>query len=139
MDPISTTFQISSNGLSAQAQRLRVISENLANAQSTGETSGADPYRRKTVTFKSEMDRASGAELVEIKDVGTDRSDFRVEYDPGHPAADENGMVKLPNVNTMIELSDMREANRSYEANLKIISQTRSMVLRTIDLLRSSS
>ena len=139
IDPISATFQISSNGLSAQAQRLRVISENLANAQSTGETSGADPYRRKTVTFKSEMDRASGAELVEIKDVGTDRSDFRVEYDPGHPAADENGMVKLPNVNTMIELSDMREANRSYEANLKIISQTRSMVLRTIDLLRSSS
>ncbi|WP_319532035.1 flagellar basal body rod protein FlgC [uncultured Cohaesibacter sp.] len=139
IDPISATFQISSNGLSAQAQRLRVISENLANAQSTGETAGSDPYRRKTVTFKSEMDRALGAELVEIKDIGNDSAPFRVEYDPGHPAADENGRVKLPNVNTMIELSDMREANRSYEANLKVISQTRSMVLRTIDLLRSSS
>ncbi|PLW75570.1 flagellar basal body rod protein FlgC [Cohaesibacter celericrescens] len=138
IDPLSATFQISANGMSAQSQRLRVISENLANAHSTGETAGSDPYQRKTVTFKSEMDRALGADLVSIKDVGFDKAPFQVEYQPGHPAADANGMVKLPNVNAMIELSDMREANRSYEANLKVISQTRSMVLRTIDLLRSS-
>lgn len=138
IDPLSVTFRISANGMSVQSQRLRVISENLANAQSTGDVAGSDPYQRKTVTFKSEMDRALGADLVSIKDVGVDKAPFRIEYDPGHPAADENGMVKLPNVNAMIELSDMREANRSYEANLKVISQTRSMVLRTIDLLRSS-
>ena len=139
IDPISATFQISANGMSAQAQRLRVISENLANAQSTGSTAGSDPYRRKTITFTAEMDRALGVDLVSIKDIGVDKAPFRVEYDPSHPAADNNGQVKLPNVNMMVELSDMREANRSYEANLKVISQTRSMVLRTIDLLRSNS
>ncbi|WP_319411819.1 flagellar basal body rod protein FlgC [uncultured Cohaesibacter sp.] len=137
IDPLSATFRISSTGLSAQAERMRVISENLANVQSTGATPGSDPYRRKTIVFAQEMDRAVGASLVKVKNIGTDNAPFTVEYDPSSPAADENGQVKLPNVNSMIELADMRETNRSYEANLKIMTQTRSMVLRTIDLLRS--
>ncbi|WP_319515339.1 flagellar basal body rod protein FlgC [uncultured Cohaesibacter sp.] len=137
IDPLSATFRISSTGLSAQAERMRVISENLANAQSTGATPGSDPYQRKTIVFSEEMDRAAGASLVKVKNVGVDNAPFSVEYDPTNPAADENGQVKMPNVNTMIELADMRETNRSYEANLKVMTQTRSMVLRTIDLLRS--
>ncbi|SFN83186.1 flagellar basal-body rod protein FlgC [Cohaesibacter marisflavi] len=137
IDPLSATFRISSTGLSAQAERMRVISENLANAQSTGATPGSDPYQRKTIVFSEEMDRAAGASLVKVKNVGIDNAPFSVEYDPTNPAADENGQVKMPNVNTMIELADMRETNRSYEANLKVMTQTRSMVLRTIDLLRS--
>ena len=137
IDPLSATFRISSTGLSAQAERMRIISENLANAQSTGATPGSDPYRRKTIVFAEEMDRAAGASLVKVKNIGTDNAPFTVEYDPSNPAADENGQVKLPNVNTLIELADMRETNRSYEANLKVMTQTRSMVLRTIDLLRS--
>lgn len=137
IDPLSATFRISSTGLSAQAERMRVISENLANAQSTGATPGSDPYQRKTIVFSEEMDRAAGTSLVKVKNIGIDNAPFSVEYDPTNPAADETGQVKLPNVNTMIELADMRETNRSYEANLKVMTQTRSMVLRTIDLLRS--
>ena len=116
---------------------MRVVSENLANAQSTGTTPGADPYRRKTITFENELDRISGVALVKVGDIGADRSAFRVEHDPAHPAADEAGNVKLPNVNMLIEMADMREANRSYEANLQVIRQAREMVSMTIDLLRN--
>lgn len=138
MDPLSASMKIAASGLHAQSQRMRVVSENIANAESTGKTAGSDPYRRKTVTFEGEFDRVAAAELVKIKDVGNDKSPFRIEYEPGHPAADENGYVKLPNVNLLIEMADMRETNRSYEANLKMMTQTRSMVMRTIDLLRNS-
>ena len=99
---------------------------------------GADPYQRKTVTFDAEMDRAAGAQLVKVKEVGTDNTPFRVEYDPDHPAADKSGFVKLPNVNMLIEMADMREANRSYEADLQIVKQSRQMISMTIDLLRNS-
>ncbi|MEP1930505.1 MAG: flagellar basal body rod protein FlgC [Roseibium sp.] len=136
-DPISATLQIASSGLQAQSERLRVISENLANARSTGETSGDDPYSRKTITFESEFNRAHQANLVSVKAIGTDKAPFTIEYDPGHPAADVDGYVKMPNVNTLLELADMRETNRSYEANLKVMTQAREMVMRHIDLLRN--
>ncbi|MCK9908083.1 flagellar basal body rod protein FlgC [Microbacteriaceae bacterium K1510] len=138
IDPLQASVQIASSGLEAQSDRLRIVSENLANANSTGRTRGADPYRRKTVTFASEMDRAAGVRVVKIKDVGVDRSAFRVEYEPNHPAAGEDGYVKLPNVNMLIEMADMRETNRSYEANLQVVKQTRSMVAMTIDLLKGA-
>jgi len=135
-DPLSATMHIASSGLQAQSERLRVVSENLANARSTGETAGSDPYSRKTITFESEFDRAQTASLVKVKDIGTDKAPFLVEYEPGHPAADENGYVKMPNVNVLLELADMRETNRSYEANLKVMTQAREMVMRHIGLLR---
>jgi len=138
IDPLISASRIAGSGLEAQSTRMRIISENLANANSTGDTAGADPYRRKTLTFESALDRASGASLVKVEGVGADRAPFRTEFDPSHPAADENGMVKLPNVNMLVEMADMREANRAYEANLSIIKQTRGMVAATIDLLRSS-
>ncbi|WP_310620273.1 flagellar basal body rod protein FlgC [Flexibacterium corallicola] len=137
IDPLSASLKISGSGLHAQSQRMRVVSENLANANSTADVEGANPYRRKTITFHSEMDRLLGADLVAVKGVGTDRSDFKVEYDPSHPAADKDGNVKLPNVNMLVELADMRETTRSYEAGLQVMKQTSAMINRTIDLLRS--
>lgn len=139
MDPLVASLKISASGLEAQSSRLRVVSENLANARSTGDTPGADPYRRKTISFVQELDRAAGVSTVEIKKIGLDRSDFRTEYDPGNPAADPNGVVKYPNVNILVEMADMREANRSYEANLQSIRQARDLINSTIDLLRSST
>jgi flagellar basal-body rod protein FlgC len=137
IDPIDASLRIAGAGLQAQSTRVRVVSENLANAQSTGKTAGADPYRRKTVTFENTMDRALGAALVKIKGVGVDKSAFRVEFEPSHPAANAKGYVKLPNVSMLLEMADMREANRSYEANLQMIKQARSMQSMTIDLLRN--
>lgn len=138
MDQLTAALKISGSGMQAQSTRMRVVSENLANAQSTGRTPGADPYRRKTVTFAEEMDRAMGTPTVVVKDIGTDRSAFEVNHDPGNPAADANGNVKMPNVNVLIELSDLRQANRSYSANVEAITQARSMLTMNIDLLRNS-
>jgi flagellar basal-body rod protein FlgC len=138
MDPLSAASKIAGSGLEAQATRLRVVSENIANARSTGDTAGADPYRRKLITFGEALDKASGVDLVGVKKIGVDQSSFVEEYDPDHPAANERGMVKLPNVNMLIEMADMREANRSYDANLQTIKQTRELVAATIDLLKSS-
>ena len=137
IDSLQSSLSIASSGLEAQSTRMRIVSENLANASSTGRVAGADPYQRKTVTFAGEMDRAAGAQLVKVKEVGVDTTPYRVEYDPGHPAADKSGYVKMPNVNSMIEMADMREVNRSYEANLQVVKQVRSMFGMTIDLLRS--
>ncbi|MCU4179524.1 flagellar basal body rod protein FlgC [Bosea sp. BH3] len=137
IDPIDSSLRIAGAGLHAQSTRVRVVSENLANAQSTGQTPGSDPYRRKTVTFASAIDQASGSKLVQVKGVGVDRAPFRLEYDPNHPAADAKGFVKMPNVSMLLEMADMREANRSYEANLQMIKQARSMQAMTIDLLRN--
>ena len=136
IDPLIASSKLSSAGLEAQSARLRVISENVANANSTGKTPGSDPYYRKTITFKAELERALGASSVAVKEVGQDEAPFPVEFDPGNPAADENGMVKKPNVNMLIEMADMREANRSYEANLQMMKQARTLISATIDLLR---
>jgi flagellar basal-body rod protein FlgC len=130
------SLMISAAGMRAQGQRLRVVAENLANADSVAEVPGGDPYRRKTISFKNQLDRELGMETVQVSKVGEDPSDFRMKYDPGNPAADTKGYVKLPNVNSLIEMSDMREAQRSYEANLKAIEVARSMLQRTIDLIR---
>lgn len=138
VDPLSLSSKIASSGLKAQEARLRIVSENLANAQSTGATAGADPYRRKTISFSWELDQASGAALAQVQRIAEDQSGFDIEFDPSHPAADDKGMVKMPNVNMLIELADMREANRSYEANLQTIKQTRELVSMTLDLLRPS-
>lgn len=131
------TMTIAASGLRAQAGRMRIISENIANADSTPATSGADPYRRKIATFQNELDRSIGARVVEMGKVATDTSDFRLKYEPGHPSADANGNVKYPNVNSLIEMTDMREAQRSYEANINVISATRRMIQRTLDILRA--
>jgi flagellar basal-body rod protein FlgC len=131
------SLSIAASGLRVQAGRMRVISENIANADSTATRPGANPYRRKIATFRSEVDRALEAHTVGLGRVRTDPSEFRTKFEPGHPAADANGYVKYPNVNPLVEMTDMREAQRSYEANVNVISATRRMIQRTLDLLRA--
>jgi flagellar basal-body rod protein FlgC len=131
------SMQIAASGLRAQTGRMQVIAENVANADSTAQRPGGDPYRRKIPTFRSEMDRALEANTVTLGKTRQDPTDFRTKYEPGHPAADQNGYVKYPNVNSLIEMNDMREAQRSYEANTNVITATRRMIQRTIDLLRA--
>jgi flagellar basal-body rod protein FlgC len=131
------TMAIAASGLRAQAGRMRIISENIANADSTPSSAGANPYRRKVPTFRSEFDRTLDAQLVDLGKVRVDTSDFRLKYEPGHPAADSNGNVKYPNVNPLVEMTDMREAQRSYEANINVISATRRMIQRTLDILKA--
>ena len=131
------TMTIAAFGLRAQAGRMRIISENIANADSTPSSPGADPYRRKIPTFQMEFDRAVGANVVELGKTATDKSDFQLKYEPGHPAADKNGNVKYPNVNSLVEMTDMREAQRSYQANINVITATRRMLQRTIDILKA--
>lgn len=118
MDALSVALKVAASGLEAQSKRILSVSENLANAQSTAKVPGGDPYQRKIVSFAAELDRASGGAPVRVDMVSRDRSPFPVEFEPGHQAADSAGYVKLPNVNVLIEMADMREANRSYEANL---------------------
>jgi flagellar basal-body rod protein FlgC len=137
IDPLVSSLRVAGSGLETQSARLRIVAENIANAQSTGSAAGADPYARKTITFESELDRASGEQKVAIKSVGTDKTPFRIEHMPGNPAADDKGDVKMPNVDLLFEMADMREANRSYEANLQVVKQTRDMISQTIDLLRT--
>ena len=139
MDPLAASLKIAGSGLEAQSTRLRIVSENIANARTTGDTPGADPYRRKTITFGSELDKVSGAQVVDVKKLGTDASNFHNEFDPVNPAADAKGMVKMPNVNVLIEMADLREANRSYDANLQTIKQTREMISSTLELLKGAS
>jgi flagellar basal-body rod protein FlgC len=131
------SLAIAASGLRAQAGRMRVISENIANADSTASSAGADPYRRKIPTFTSQLDRTLDAKTVGLGRIVPDRSDFRTKYEPSNPAADQSGYVKYPNVNPLIEMTDMREAQRSYEANLNIISATRRMIQRTLDILKT--
>jgi flagellar basal-body rod protein FlgC len=137
-DPLQATLKIGASGLEAQSKRLRVVSENLANVQSTATSSGGDPFARKVISFEAEFDDALGANLVRVGSIEQPRGTFRLEHDPSHPAADANGYVKLPNVDMLVELTDMREANRSYEANLQVIKQAREMIALTIDLLRNT-
>ena len=128
---------IATSGLRAQAGRMRVISENIANADSTAQAAGGDPYRRKVPSFSSALDRTLDAQVVTLGRIRPDPSAFRVKHDPGNPAADASGDVKYPNVNSMVEMTDMRDAQRSYEANLNIISATRRMIQRTLDILKA--
>jgi flagellar basal-body rod protein FlgC len=136
MDKASETLQIAAAGLRAQSARMRIIAENVANADSTGQTPGADPYRRQIPVFEAELNREINGRVVRMNDVRLDDSDFRMVYEPGHPAADGEGYVKYPNVSSLIELMDMRDAQRSYEANLTMVEGTRRMLERTLDLLR---
>ncbi len=136
MADLTHSMHISAAGMRAQGERLRVISENIANAGSTALTPDQEPYRRKMVTFGTELNRELGAELVSVRDITRDQSEFGLRYQPGHPAADDSGYVKTANVNTLVEMTDMREAERSYEANLKVLQAARSMLQRTIGLLR---
>jgi flagellar basal-body rod protein FlgC len=133
---LNKTMMISASGMRAQSRRLRVISENLANTNSTSRMPGGEPYRRKVMTFRTELDRNLGVELVKPGKVTRDPTEFSLKYDPAHPAADANGYVKLPNVNGLIEMMDMREAQRGYEANLKVIEAARGMLKLTIEALR---
>lgn len=137
-DPLQATLRIAGSGLEAQSVRLRVISENIANAQSTGDTPGADPYTRQTISFDSALDRSLGVPLVRVKTIGRDDAPFKVEHDPGNPAADAAGFVKMPNVDMLTELADMREANRAYEANFQVAKQSAELLGQTVSLLKDA-
>jgi len=137
MDPLSAASATAFSGLEAQSLRMRVLAENIANAESTGKTAGSDPYRRKTVSFESKLDEVSGVPSVSVAEMGTDGSEFPMENRPGHPAADKDGNVKLPNVNMIVEMTDMRLAGRAYEANLQVIRQGREMAANLVELLRT--
>lgn len=130
------SMKLAAAGLKAQSGRMRVITENIANAESTATDAGSDPYRRKIPTFRQVFDREVGAKVIQTGKIKLDKSDFGMRYEPGHPAADDKGYVKTPNVNTLVETMDLREAQRSYEANLNVISSTRRMLARTLDILR---
>ena len=136
-DPLLSSLKIAASGLPAQSTRMRIVSENIANAQTTGTPPGSDPYQRKMVSFQSELDRVSGAQMVSVDKVNRDDSPFILESDPGNPAANADGYVKMPNVRMLVEMADMREANRSYEANIQVVKQAREIINMTIDLLRS--
>ena len=137
MDALTTALKVAGSGLHAESTRLRVVSENIANANSTGESPGEDPYARKTVVFQTAVDRATQAAMIGVERIGTDDAAFEQVFDPAHPAADADGYLKMPNVNAIIEMADMREANRSYQANLQVLKQARELISMTIDLMRS--
>ena len=130
------SMMIAASGMRAQGYRLKVVAQNIANANSTSDRTGGDPYRRKVVTFANVLDRQLDAELVKVSKLKEDQSAFKLVYDPHHPAANKDGFVKMPNVNQLVEMMDMREAQRSYEANLNIVEAAKSMMSRTIGLLR---
>ncbi len=131
------SIAVAASGMRAQAGRMRIISENIANAESTATSPGGDPYRRRIVTFRSELDRELDARVVTLGRVATDNSAFRVRHEPDNPAADAKGDVKYPNVNSLIEMTDLRDAQRSYEANINVITATRRMLQRTLDILKT--
>jgi flagellar basal-body rod protein FlgC len=129
-------MSIGASGMKAQSTRLRVVAENLANADTAIGADGVNPYRRRLVNFKNELDRASGANLVRVGEITLDRSDYKLDYNPTHPGADPDGYVRMPNVDVMVEMMDMREAQRSYEANVTMIENSRSMLQRAVDMIR---
>ena len=133
---LNTSLQVSAAGMDVQTARIRVVAENLANQNTTGSSPGADAYRRRTISFQDQIDKALGVETVSVKSVGTDKTDQPQRYDPSDPAADKNGYVKTPNVNSFVELMDMRDAEQAYSANLNVASTTRTMLNRTLDLIK---
>ena len=132
----TTSLYVAAAGLRAQSGRMRIIAENLANADSTSPQANGDPYRRRIATMQSEFDRELGANVVRLGNPVPDGTEFRMQYDPGNPLANKEGYVRLPNVNALIEMMDMRDAQRSYEANLQVMEGARAMLMRTVDLLR---
>ena len=134
---LSKVMDVSTSGMEAQGTRLKVIAENMANADSLATTAGGDPYRRKIISFKNELDHASGESHVAVNKISTDQSEFVQKYDPTNPAANAQGYIKTPNVNMLVEAMDMREAQRSYEANVSMVEVSKSMLLKTINLLGS--
>jgi flagellar basal-body rod protein FlgC len=130
------TISISAAGLRAQGVRMRIIAENIANSSTKPLAPDMDPYRRKLISFKNELDRDLGVRTVTIAEITKDQTEFTKRFEPGHPGADKEGYVKIPNVNAMIELMDMREAQRSYRANIKVIEAAKRMMMRTIDMLK---
>jgi flagellar basal-body rod protein FlgC len=132
----STSMKVAAAGLKAQSDRMKTIAENIANANSAASTAGGEPYRRKIATMNASFDRELGAQVVQSGKPMNDTSEFRSQYDPGNPLADAKGYVKLPNVNSLVEIMDMREAQRSYEANLSVMDATKAMLSRTVDLLK---
>ena len=137
MDPLLSSLRVSSSGLQVQSERLKVVSENIANSNSTASTPDADPFQRKMVSFESELDKTTGGVSVQVREIVRDKTDFPLQFDPGNPAADANGFVRMPNVNVLVEMADMREANQSYEANLQVMRQVRELVSLTIDMMNS--
>lgn len=133
---LNDAMHVAASGMKVQGTRLRLVAQNLANANSTGLAPGDEPYRRQTITFKNVLNRELGLEVVKVARTGVDPSPFPLHYEPGHPAADPDGYVQKPNVNSLLEMADLREAQRSFEANLNTLSMARSMVQRTLDLLR---
>lgn len=133
---IESALRISAAGMNVQGTRLRVVAENLANRDSTGQSPGADPYRRRTVTFANRLDREIGTNTVRVSRVGTAQGEFPLRFDPSHPAANAQGYVRTPNVDSLVETMDMREAQRSYSANLGVLEASRAMLTRTIEALR---
>lgn len=133
---ITKALTLSARGMDVQTARLRTIAENLANQDTTGSTPGAEPYRRKVISFENRMDAALGATTVRVKTIAPDKSELPTRFDPSHPAADAKGYVKTPNVNSFIEVMDMREAQRGYSANMNVMEVTRSMLTRTIEMLK---
>lgn len=138
-DPLSAAMKAAGAGLAAQSMRMQIVAENLANANAVASSPGGDPYARKLVSFESALDDATGVDQVTVGAIIRDRAPFRTELDPGNPAADDKGFVKLPNVNPLVELADMREANRSYQANLQGVRQARDLISMTIDLLKGNT
>lgn len=133
---LSSVLRVSAAGMDAQGTRMRTIAENLANADALPTSPDQEPYRRKTVAFRSILDREAGVQTVRVDRIVKDKSQPLLKFDPTHPAADERGYVKTPNIKSLVEVMDMRQAQRSYEANLGMIEIAKSMISRTIDILR---
>jgi len=136
MDPLKSILQISASGMLAQGERLKVVSENVANASSSGMAPGEEPYRRKTITFEEMLDNDTGVSTVAVSSIDRDKSDFSLRYEPSHPAADAQGFIKVSNVSPILEMANMREAARSYEANMNMFESARRMRSQIIDLLK---
>ncbi|MGR3321934.1 MAG: flagellar basal body rod protein FlgC [Pseudooceanicola sp.] len=136
MDSLASVLAVAASGMRAQGERLKVVSENVANASSTGSAPGQEPYRRKVISFEEMVDRNTGSSMVGVADISRDTADFELRFDPAHPAADDNGFVKVSNVKTILEMSNMREASRSYEANLNMFESGRKMRSQLLDLLK---
>ncbi len=135
--PLTQAMATAASGMSTQAVRMRVAAENIANSASTAATAGGDPYRRKLISFRQQIDRTTGAQLVRTGTITGDQRDFRTQYDPAHPAADERGYVKMPNVDSLLEQADLRTAQRSYEAGIAVMQQAKALYSKTLDILRS--